>query len=338
LKKLVIFCFCIVGFIYLSNKNVVPSINQIEIFLFQFPRQVSQDIISLSQQLKLTKQETATQQPKQVIANTKPNPVRTSTVSNEKYPPTVIQTYRVTFDKGILVVTGKPTPYGQFNKATGVILDIQEPRSNSRTTIKVPFTNGAIHYEYRLHYSVGEIILNLNETYKGKTNDPNKVLGYADYHLTDGDPYLLPSFMVQSDNPTLINLAQSITKGKQTNVDKSRAIFEWVAKNVSYNYRLVNSPKPPFYSALQTYQTRNVLCSGYADLSAALHRAVGIEAKVKYGGNHAWNEINLNGNWQPEDPTYGSGFIDLNTGKFVHSYHPAYFFKTDKHTKGEYPW
>ncbi|MDP4084303.1 MAG: transglutaminase-like domain-containing protein [Bacillota bacterium] len=331
MKKILVLFFCMFVFFYLSSKNALPSLKQMEGL---FDHKVSNllgnsslKVVSPTLQQKLT-----TQQPVKNILKSAP------TEQKSKYPTQVIQTYRVSVSNGKLLVTGKPTPYGKYYKADGIILYIQEQRANTKTTIKVPFTNGAIHYEYPLHYNVGEVILNLNELYKGKVDDPNKVLGYAVFHLTDGDPYLLPSFMVQSNNPTLVSLAHRITNGKSTNVEKSRAIFEWVAKNISYNDRLVNSTNPPLYSALQTYQSRVVLCSGYADLSAALHRAVGIETKVMYGQNHAWDEVKLNGKWQPEDPTYGSGFININTSKFVHSYHPAYFTKTDMHMEGEYPW
>ncbi|MDR7000278.1 transglutaminase-like domain-containing protein [Neobacillus niacini] len=258
---------------------------------------------------------------------------------DKKYTPTKIQTYWVTIKNGKLDVTGKATPYGKYYKADGVILYIDEPRANKKTTVKVPFSdNQHFHYEYPLAYSVGDVVVNLDEYYNGKKDDPNKVLGYAKYHLTDGDPYLLPSFMVQSNNPALKTLAENITAGKHTNTEKSQVIFKWVATHVAYNAPLVNASNPPIYSALQTYKTRVVLCSGYADLNAALHRAAGIDAKVVYGENHAWNEIKLNGKWQVEDPTYGSGFINLNTGKFVQSYHPAYFYKSDMHKAGEYHW
>lgn len=270
--------------------------------------------------------------------NEQPTAPSTPIVANEKYAPTQIQTYQVTVATGKLVVTGKPTPYGSYNKADGVILDIDEQRANKKTTIKVPFSKGAIHYEYPLSYTLGDVILNLDEYYNGKTDDPNQVLGYAQYHLTDGNPFLQPSYMVQSNDPALKALAQNITSGKRTDTEKSQAIFEWVAKNIAYNAPLVNAANPPLYSALETFQSRVVLCSGYADLSAALHRAVGIETKVSYGENHAWNEVKLNGVWQSEDPTYGAGFINANTNQFVRSYHPAYFTKTDKHKEGEYPW
>lgn len=335
MKKLILLLIGVYAFIKLSQQDMLPSIEQMKGYLNLNDTQQSEQ--DTQQVIPTEKQETSQQTAKQP-ASAQPNVSSSPATSNEKYPSTVIQTYRVTVENGNLEVTGKPTPYGQYNKANGVILYIQEQRANKKTTIKVPFKNGKIHYEYPLSYRVGDVILNLDELYNGKVNDPNKVLGYAQYHLTDGDPYLLPSYMVQSNDPTLSALAQNITAGKSTDIEKSRAIFAWVAKNIAYNAPLVNAANPPIYSALQTYQSRVVLCSGYADLSAALHRAVGIKAKVSYGENHAWNEIMLNGVWQSEDPTFGSGFINARTNEFVRSYHSAYFSKTDKHKEGEYPW
>lgn len=304
---------------------MIPSVEEIKSFLNINSFQLSDE----------GNQENETSEAK--VNEQKPT-TSTSAPSKGNYQPTEIQTYDVTVENGKLVVTGKPTEYGKYNNADGVILYIQEVRAHKDTTIKVPFTNGKINYAYPLTYTVGDVIINLDEYYNGKENDPNKVLGYAQYTLTDEDPYLAPSYMVQSNDPAISALAQNITSGKESDIEKSRAIFEWVAKNISYNAPLVNSTNPPIYSAQQTLQSRIVLCTGYAHLSAALHRAVGIEAKIAYGENHAWNEVMLNGVWQSEDPTYGSGYINANTNKFVRSYQPAYFSKTDKNKEGEYPW
>jgi transglutaminase-like putative cysteine protease len=329
LKKLIVLLLGVFAFFYLSQKEILPSIEQVEGFLnlndTQLVDKSPNDLVTPSEQE--TSEETATKQKSSSIPVT----------SNSKYQITVIQTYQVAVENGNLVVSGKPTAYGEYNKADGVILSIQEPRADKETTIEVPFNKGKIDYQYPLSYTVGEVIINLDEYYDGKEDDPNKVLGHAQYQLTDGDPYLLPSYMIQSNDPALMALAQNIIIGKQTDIDKSNAIFEWVAKNIAYNAPLVNAENPPMYSALETFQNRIVLCSGYADLSAALHRAVGIGAKVVYGENHAWNEIMLNGVWQQEDPTYGSGFINADTNKFVHKYEPAYFSKSDKQKEGEYP-
>lgn len=332
-KILILFLGAYVFFLY--RQNMLPTVEMMQKLLNLHGSQLS----GVMEQ----KGEPSTAQTgsKQIEQHTVSQPQAVSTIrkmGHNKYPIRQIQTYRVTVENGNLVITGKPTPYGQFYQAEGVILYIQETRANKMVTIKVPFQKGRMDYKYPLTYTVGDVVLNLDEYYKGKANDPNTVLGYAQFHLTDGNPFLLPSYMVQSNNPAIQSLARSITRGKYANAEKSRAIFEWVAKNISYNAPLVNAVNPPVYSALQTYKSRVVLCTGYADLSAALHRAIGIEAKVSYGDNHAWDEIKLNGKWQAEDPTYGSGFINASTNEFVSSYHPAYFYKTDMHKEGVYPW
>lgn len=316
LKKLFFVFLLVVAFSYLSQKNLIPTMNQIK------------SLLNLNESHGIAHQEKSTQT---IADESKP-------LLSGKYQMKEIQTYRVSVENGQLIVTGHPTPYGKHNQASGVILYIQEVRADKKTTIKVPFSNGEIKYAYPLSYQLGDVVINLDEFYNGKENDPNKVLGFAQYHLTDSDPYLTPSYMIQSDNPALKALAENITSGKESETEKSMAIFKWVAKNVTYNVPLINAVDPPIYSALQTYQSRVVLCSGYADLSAALHRAEGIPAKVAYGENHAWNEVLLNGVWQSEDPTFGSGYINISTNKFVPSYQAVYFSKTDKHKEGEYPW
>jgi hypothetical protein len=335
LKKLLILLFGIYAIFYLTQKDILPSLDEVRNIIQNSP---SQQMGQETQKTVSSEKGNPPQQSKNLTSSEPASETSTPAISEAKYPPIQIQTYWIGVNNGKIVVSGKPTAYGKYSKANGIILYIQEPRADKKVTLKVPFKNGKVNYEYPLDYTVGDVIVNLDEYKNGVENDPNKVLGYGQFQLTDGDPYLLPSYMIQSNHPTIVALAQNITSGKRTETEKSRAIFEWVAKNIAYNAPLINSPNPPLYSALQTYQNRVVLCSGYADLSAAIHRASGIEAKVVYGDNHAWNEIMLNGVWQTEDPTYGSGFINANTNVFVRSYQPAYFYKSDAHKEGEYPW
>jgi transglutaminase/protease-like cytokinesis protein 3 len=41
--------------------------------------------------------------------------------------------------------------------------------------------------------------------------------------------------------------------------------------------------------------------------------------------NHAWNAVKLNGQWYLCDPTWASGFVDIERKKFVRSFDAAYF-------------
>ncbi len=335
MKKLFILLLGLYAFFYLSSKDMIPSLDEMRSFI---NNNASQQIGQETQKVAPSQKENEPQQSENLSSVESNSQNSAPAISDSKYSPIQIQTYWVGVKNGKITVSGKPTEYGKYIKANGIILYIQEPRADKKVTLKVPFSNGKVYYEYPLDYSVGDVIVNLDEYKNGVENDPNKVLGYGQFQLSDGDPYLLPSYMIQSNNPSIVTLARNITAGKNTDTEKSHAIFEWVAKNIAYNAPLINSPNPPLYSALQTYQNRVVLCSGYADLSAALHRAAGIKTKVVYGENHAWNEVLLNGAWQTEDPTYGSGFINANTNAFVRSYQPAYFYKSDAHKEGEYPW
>lgn len=158
--------------------------------------------------------------------------------------------------------------------------------------------------------------------------------------VIEPNEYILPSSLVQSHHPEIKELANELTKGLKTNEEKSKAIYIWVASNISYDVEaFFNDPQNPrYYSSLETLRERKALCSGYAHLNAALHRAIGIEAKVVYGEGHAWNEVKLSGVWQEQDPTYGSGSLDMENQIFVPQYKEQYFSSVDLITEGVFPW
>lgn len=153
-------------------------------------------------------------------------------------------------------------------------------------------------------------------------------------------PFLLPSQPIPSQDPRIVKLAMKLTKGKHTDIEKSRAIFTWIAKNITYdadNYLQSNSISV-YPTAVQVLKDRKSLCMGFSRLNAALHRAVGIEAKVVYGGGHAWNEIMLNNRWQTEDATNAAGYFNEDTKTFVKRFYPGYFSKTDYKKQEDYAW
>lgn len=158
--------------------------------------------------------------------------------------------------------------------------------------------------------------------------------------LVEKSPYLLPSQPIPSDDPKIVKLSKQLTKGKNSDLEKSEAFFAWVSQNVTYDVEKyyqedywLNHP-----DAAQVLNSRIAMCMGYSRLNAALHRAAGIEAKVVYGENHAWNEIKINGEWQTQDPTYAAGFLDEKSKIFIKSYTPTYFSKSDFQKEGEYSW
>ena len=141
--------------------------------------------------------------------------------------------------------------------------------------------------------------------------------------------FLNPSSKIQSDDPRIVDLALSITASQDDPYEKALAIHDWVCNNIYYYWDCINGTKPyPDVSATTVLTDRMSICSGYANLTAALLRAAGIPAKVVTGyaksislaetypdhvftndmtTNHAWVEFFANGRWIVTDTTWDSG-------------------------------
>jgi len=155
--------------------------------------------------------------------------------------------------------------------------------------------------------------------------------------------FLTPSYDVQSNNQEIINLAESITKGLPSDYDKVRAVHDWVAKNIAYDVEGLNNDVL-VYDALGTLHARKSVCQGYADLSAALLRSVGIKTKIVHGiaawgpipeeirknpqaysSNHAWNEAYADRRWVVFDATWDAGYVNYDITEFVFCFTTKYF-------------
>lgn len=132
--------------------------------------------------------------------------------------------------------------------------------------------------------------------------------------------YLTPSHNVQSDDQEIVDLANKITKGLDSDMEKSRAIHDWIVDNIHYDLASYNT------DALEVLQEKSGVCEGYSTLNAALHRAVGLEAKVVHGlaftqqtdswEGHAWNEVYLDNRWVIEDVTWDDVFRKIDKYKY----------------------
>ena len=156
--------------------------------------------------------------------------------------------------------------------------------------------------------------------------------------------YLLPSKYIESENKEIIALANNITKNCFSDMEKTSAIHDWVAKNISYDVAEYESQVHE-HSSLETLHDKSAVCNGYANLTAALNRAVGIKTQVVTGtvttsgstGAHAWNATLINGKWINQDTTFDAGYLDSDTNEFVHEVTRDYFNPSasvfSKHTR-----
>ncbi|WP_053598550.1 transglutaminase domain-containing protein [Bacillus sp. FJAT-18017] len=204
------------------------------------------------------------------------------------------------------------------------------------------FFGAIVASQPNLPFAVAKGILNEAGTLRNKDHGLATVLSYHVTKTIAGNPFLLPSSVVQSDNSEVIQLAKEIIKDKNTDHEKSAAIYVWVTENLEYDaetyFATLRGQSFTFKSAMEALESRKAMCMGFSHLTAALHRAAGIEARVVYGKDHAWNEIKLEGRWVPQDTTRGAGYIDLQSETFVHIPNMEYVTKSDIKKEGDYLW
>jgi len=140
--------------------------------------------------------------------------------------------------------------------------------------------------------------------------------------------YMQPTSRIQSDNPDIISLANSIVQYIDDDYEKVRAIYNWVPDNIWYDWDCFeDKTKHGDSSALETLNNRRGVCAGYSNLTTALLRAIGIPALVAAGhaslegresdnffdlsesfryANHVWTESYVDGRWVIMDTTWAS--------------------------------
>ena len=124
--------------------------------------------------------------------------------------------------------------------------------------------------------------------------------------------YLGSSAMVAADDPEVIALAQEITAGKETYVDKARAVYDWIYDNMERDNDVVGCGDGDV-CRLITPEERAGKCTDINSVFVALCRAAGVPATEMFGirmnadditGNqHCWAEFYVPGTgWVPADP------------------------------------
>jgi hypothetical protein len=156
--------------------------------------------------------------------------------------------------------------------------------------------------------------------------------------------------------PTVDSLAKKLSAPYPTELEKTRAIFSWIAQHIAYNtgiynmgkgYRqvkYVSDPADTISAKSATEQTaervlrrRIAVCDGYAKLFKTLCDYAGVESEVivgygkcylekdeKFRTNHTWNAVRIDSAWHLLDVTWASGFITYNN-EFVPHMDESYF-------------
>jgi transglutaminase-like putative cysteine protease len=124
---------------------------------------------------------------------------------------------------------------------------------------------------------------------------------------------LQPSSTVQSRDPMIRRLAQSVAGQRASAADRIDAVLDWLEKNIS-------KEAIDTFSALDVLDARRAECQGHAYLYAALMRSLDVPTRVvnglvyspEHGGflYHTWAESLVDGGWRAIDPTFNQSRAD----------------------------
>lgn len=237
-------------------------------------------------------------------------------------------------------IAGKIDPSADFAEET-THLYITTKKGEDEALDVIPVENFSFDSSSFLRFGPGtyEVTLSVPEI-KEEKSDYFRYFSVARFKVVSkggtDQRDILPSRGVQSNDAQIIKLANDLIKNKRTDREKAKAIYEYVAKNISYDVeKLKNSEFAWDDSALKTLGEGSGVCQDYAYLTIALLRASGIEARFVEGiaggslfgtgvdERHAWVEAKIDGRWLTMDPTWGAGYLEGE--KFVASYNDDYF-------------
>jgi len=223
-------------------------------------------------------------------------------------------------------VDGKVTVAGTSGLAK-VYMAVKAP-TGEIAVYPVDVTNGSFAKEVWLRNGKGSYSVWLDEN-ASKFDGTVKVTVENNAAV---DEFTAPSGYVDSDNPAIVAIANSIVKDGMNDAAKVKAVHDYVAKHIAYDYAGYLSGKNEVNKASDILVKGEGMCRDYSVAFAAIARAAGVPTKVVYGTvtsakgwepqKHAWNEVLVNGTWVPVDTTFDAGYIK--NGKFVASLKSTY--------------
>ena len=120
-------------------------------------------------------------------------------------------------------------------------------------------------------------------------------------------------------------LSAYLTSRWEGDRNKVYAIFRWLSFNVAYDVDgFFGRTEKKTCDSASVLRHRTAVCAGYANLFDALGKAAGLQVhtingyakgygfepgqQIK-GTNHAWNAVQVNGEWFICEPTWGAGYL-----------------------------
>lgn len=122
--------------------------------------------------------------------------------------------------------------------------------------------------------------------------------------------YLQPSSHCQVNAPKIKSLVKSLTSGLTSDMDKAKAIFNYVRDNVRYSYYYDTK-----HGATGTLNAKRGNCVDQSHLLISMYRTAGLKARYVHGTcffgqhwyGHVWTQVLIGTTWFAGDPiSYGN--------------------------------
>ena len=122
-------------------------------------------------------------------------------------------------------------------------------------------------------------------------------------------------------------VARIICEGLTTDIEKARAIFDWLSFNIAYDTSYST------HDGEKAFKKRKGVCQGYAELFQLMADEAGLKSEMIIGtgyggpgvgrGGHAWNMVKLPDRDLLLDSCWGAGYVTGSSFKF--KFAPAWF-------------
>jgi len=156
--------------------------------------------------------------------------------------------------------------------------------------------------------------------------DSSELIETPSFDLIDS----LTRNLSEDDGKLLDVLAVKLAEIGVSEKGKSRAIFTWLASNITYDADLFDQQMLTNPTPQEVLSTKKSVCTGFSSLAMALAERMGLQMKAITGyskglaynptqpfekNGHIWNAVSINGVWELIDFTWGQGYSDKENGK-----------------------
>lgn len=143
------------------------------------------------------------------------------------------------------------------------------------------------------------------------------------------------------DSLDISRITYLLTNGYDDPIKKVRAIYTWIADNISYDCKAYHLPSKRLSDPDKILKARKAVCGGYAYLlqemcSKARIQCLTIDGYGKNSlddigestkeSNHSWNAVKIDGEWKLIDVTWSSGYTDHKVTQFTKEFSDFFFF------------